>query len=352
MKSKHLFEAIILPLAALCTLTSCNQDKGYYNLSGFAQGGTWRVTLNVDSNVTKTPQELKEGIDSILLVIDNAVSGYNKSSMLSRFNAGDTVEVNNMFTDIYKRSYAFWEETEGAVDVAAGPLFNIWGFGFTKDSLPAPDKVRELIHRCGIDRLVGEMVLSKGKIHGSMLVKKGETEDLPSLNYNCVAQGYSSDVVADWLRRNGVTDMLVDVGGEIYVNGFNQSGKGWVLGIDRPEDGNQVAGEKIETIFETDGKEYGIVTSGNYRKFYVHDGHKYAHTIDPRTGYPVEHHLLSATIISPDATSADAYATYCMVIGFEAARDFINSREDLEGCLIYDDNGTMTTWTSQGIILR
>jgi thiamine biosynthesis lipoprotein len=173
----------------------------------------------------------------------------------------------------------------------------------------------------------------------------------PKLNYNAIAQGYSCDVVARYLYSLSVKDMMVDIG-EIFCDGLNPSGKPWTIGIDKPVDGNNTLGADLQGIFRIPSGAYGVVTSGNYRKYYIKDGKKYAHTIDPRTGYPVTHNLLSATILAPDATSADAYATYCMVVGLEDAMAFISSREDLEGCLVYDENGEFRTWTSSGFILE
>ena len=144
---------------------------------------------------------------------------------------------------------------------------------------------------------------------------------------------------------------MVDIG-EIFCDGVNPSGQPWTLGIDRPTDGNNEIGVDIQGIFRVPAGPHGVVTSGNYRKFYVKGGRKYAHTIDPLTGYPVDHNLLSATIVAPDAMMADAYATYCMVIGLEAAQEFIESDPDLEGCLIYDDNGVFASWTSSGFVLE
>ena len=176
-------------------------------------------------------------------------------------------------------------------------------------------------------------------------------EGIPTLNYNAIAQGYSSDLVAEYLYSIGVKDMMVDIG-EIFCDGVNPSGKPWTIGIDKPVDGNQELGSQIQGIFRSPAGPHGIVTSGNYRKFIIKDGRKYAHTIDPLTGYPVEHTLLSATIVAPDATMADAYATYCMVIGLEAAKVFLESRPDLEGCLIYDEDGSFRTWCSEGFVLE
>ena len=161
------------------------------------------------------------------------------------------------------------------------------------------------------------------------------------LNFNAIAQGYSCDLVASYLHSIGVKDMLVDIG-EIYCEGLNPEGKGWSIGIDTPEDGNDTPGAKLAGIWKSDGGAYGVVTSGNYRKYYIHDGKKYAHTIDPRTGRPVEHNLLSATVVAASATEADALATYFMVIGMEEARRFVEEHDGIEACLITSD----TSWRS------
>ena len=140
--------------------------------------------------------------------------------------------------------------------------------------------------------------------------------------------------------------------GEIYCAGRNPAGRDWSIGVDRPVDGNDAPGTDLDGVWLSGGRSCGIVTSGNYRKFYVRDGRKYAHTVDPRTGYPVDHSLLSATVVASTAAAADAYATYCMVLGFEEARAFIESRPDLEGYLIHDVDGTMVEWASPGFTLR
>ena len=246
---------------------------------------------------------------------------------------------------MYGKAYSYYEETGGALDVASGPLFNIWGFGFTRDSLPSGDVVAETLASCGMKRLRDS--IPEGLISGNdLLMAPGPR---PVLNFNAIAQGYSCDKVASYLHGMGVKDMLVDIG-EIYCEGVNPAGKPWKIGIDRPVDGNNSPGADLDGVWESGGKACGIVTSGNYRKFYVRDGRKYSHTIDPRTGWPVEHNLLSATIVAPNATDADAYATYCMVIGMEAAREFILSNAGrIEGYLIYsDENGEMQEWASSG----
>ena len=303
-------------------------------VTGYAQGGTYTVKLNLNGNkgtIKVRPEEIRDSIDTILKNIDNSLSGYNKNSLLSRFNAGESITPDSLFTDIFSHAVRIYNETDGVVDVAAGPLFDLWGFGFKSGDFPSDAKVREVMQACGMKRMLAE--------------NKGQ------LNYNAIAQGYSCDLVAGYLYSIGVKDMMVDIG-EIFCDGLNPSGQPWSLGIDKPTDGNNELGAQIQGIFRAPEGPHGIVTSGNYRKFYIKDGKKYSHSIDPRTGYPVTHNLLSATIVADDALTADAYATYCMVVGLEEAKLMIESREDLEGCLIYDQDGTFMTWCSTGFVLE
>jgi thiamine biosynthesis lipoprotein len=296
--------------------------------------------------------EIAAAIDSVLTLVDTTLSGYNKASILSRFNAGEAVIPNKLFSDIYTYSREIWEETDGCVDVAAGPLFDVWGFGFSTDSLPSDAKVRETLASCGMARLRPRIAPGEPLDSHALLSDSGALDQAPSrLNFNAIAQGYTCDLVADYLRSIGVKDMLVDIG-EIYCAGRNPAGRDWSIGVDRPVDGNDTPGADLDGVWLSAGRSCGIVTSGNYRKFYVRDGRKLAHTIDPRTGYPVDHSLLSATIVAPSAAAADAYATYCMVLGYEDARAFIESRSDLEGYLIRDVDGSMVEWASPGFTLR
>ena len=312
--SRMKFRYLIL-LTALFVI-SCSRDR-YIALNGYAQGGTYTVKLNM-KGVSASPAAIQMAIDSILTEVDNTLSGYNKSSLLSKYNAGQDVTLNQMFLDILTLSESLREETGGAFDVGAAPLFDIWGFGFTRDSLPDPLQIQEAIAQNG---------------------KK--------LNFNAIAQGYTCDLVAGYLRGLGVSDMLVDIG-EIYCQGLNPMRRNWTIGVDSPVDGNENPGEELQGLFQCTTEPQGIVTSGNYRKFYLKDGRKYAHTIDPRTGYPVDHNLLSATVKAPTAAAADAYATYCMVIGLEESIAFIQSRPDLDAYLVYDQGGEMQTWSSDG----
>ena len=360
MRSYRKYLRVILIILSMAA-ASCTPRDRYIQISGFAQGGTYTVKLNLngkDGMVRQSPEEIRDSIDAILQKIDNSLSGYNKNSLLSRFNSGNAIVPDSIFTDIYDHAIRIYEETGGIVDVASGPLFDLWGFGFRSGELPSDEEVRKTMEICGMGRLQTDMYASirpDGSLNGQDMLKEiGGIEEcpaLPVLNYNAIAQGYSCDLVAEYLYSIGVRDMMVDIG-EIFCDGLNPSGQSWSLGIDRPEDGNNEPGRQIQGIFRAPSGPHGIVTSGNYRKFYIRDGKKYAHTINPLTGYPVTHNLLSATIVAPDALTADAYATYCMAIGLEASRTLLEGNGELEGCLIYDDNGTFMTWCSEGFVLE
>lgn len=320
MKLFSIFSKIAI--LALLTLSCTPQDR-YITITGYAQGGTYAVKLNLNG-VNVKPEAIRDSVDSLLAAIDNSVSGYNKNSLLSRYNAGEQVVMDEIFSDLCSYGQKFHEETAGVVDVASAKIFDLWGFGFRSGEMPTDEMVADAMK---------------------------ERDSMKNLNFNAIAQGYSCDLVARYLYSIGVKDMMVDIG-EIFCDGMNPSGKPWSLGIDKPVDGNNELGAQIQGIFRAPAGPHGIVTSGNYRKFYIKDGRKYAHTIDPRTGYPVAHNLLSATIVADDAVTADAYATYCMVVGLEEAMDLIEKRTDLEGCLIYDEDGAFKTWCSTGFSLE
>ena len=371
----------LLVFALLLASVSCT-DRRYYQVGGYAQGGTYSIKYR---GARVSPRRVQALADSLLAEIDFTLSGYNKNSLLSKLNRGDSVVITPMFAQLYRLSYGMWQRSGGAFDPACGPLFDIWGFGFTSGQMPSDDLVRETLASCGTSRLIGpdavDSLCRAGlAVTGFDLLKPlpcpvGENRARPVLNFNAIAQGFSCDLVFEMLRGLGATDMLVDIG-EIRCSGLNPSGKGWSIGIDNPVDGNDRPGQDIRQVWTSDGGDYGVVTSGNYRKFYVRDGRKYSHTIDPRTGYPVQHDLLSATVIVPGTTGhspavgsssghpanspatastsgssehtfaaaeADALATIFMVIGFDDSRAWLASHPSLRAFLITSD----TLWASE-----
>ena len=345
MKQKFI---IVLTSILVLSSASCAQKNEYVSFSGYAQGGMYSVTINL-KGVDVPLYDITARVDDILIAIDNSLSGYNRGSLVSRFNAGEIIRPDSLFLDMYHHAVAFYDMTSGVVDAASAPLFDLWGFGFKTSEMPGDDLVLKTLENCGMERLKKDMnalVHEDGTLIAEDLLIES-TGVLPQLNYNAIAQGYSCDLVAAYLYSIGVKDMMVNIG-EIFCDGKNPDGKPWRLGIDSPIDGNNELGASLQAIFDVPDGPRGVVTSGNYRKFYLKDGKKYAHTIDPRTGYPVSHNLLSATIIADDAMTADAYATYCMAIGLEESKKLLESSESMEGCLIYDQDGQFHVWTSDG----
>ena len=345
----------ILPIiACLCMLAGCSTPDRYIQISGYAQGGRYTVKLNL-KGVSVAPETIRDSVEALLVRIDTSLSGYNQASLLSRFNAGETIRPNALFTDMYREAYRWYERSGGVLDFAAGPLYDAWGFGFREGSFPSEADVAVLRAESGMARLLPEMPVSAdGTLNPAALLKAPGT--LPRLNYNAIAQGYSCDLLARYLYSIGVKDMLVDIG-EIWCDGVNPAGKPWSVGVDRPfdrpVDGTDQEGVDLDGIWSSGGNPSGLVTSGNYRKYYIRDGRKVAHTIDPRTGYPVEHNLLSATVFSSEsAAAADAVATWCMVVGEDAAKALVLADPMLEAYLISstEDEG-MSEWASPGFRL-
>ena len=344
-----------LLLAVLLLMAACTPKDRYIQITGQAQGGTYSVKLNI-KGVAVSPETIRDSVQALLVQIDTTLSGYNKASLLSRFNAGEAIRPNRLFLDTYELAYDWYERSGGMLDCAAGPLVDAWGFGFREGKLPSDEAVKEILASCGMGRLRRNLPVREDGTLVPADVLKEEGGALPRLNFNAIAQGYTADIVAAYLYSIGVKDMLVDIG-EIWCDGLNPDGKPWVVGVDRPfdrpADVPDTPGEELEGVWTGDGSPVGIVTSGNYRKYYIKDGKKYAHSINPVSGYPAEHNLLSATILSPESSAAaDAVATWCMVVGLDAARELILSDDSLEGYLIYSaEDGSMAEWASPGFRL-
>ena len=321
----------ILALLFALVLSACGPEDRFIQVTGHAQGGVYTVKVNL-KGVSVPPEEIRDSVDAILTRVDTTLSGYNKGSLLSRFNAGETIRPNGLFLEMYRVGYGWYERSGGVLDFAAGPLFDAWGFGFKSGEMPTDEAVSAIKASCGMGLLQPSMTPRADGTLSVRDVRRDGTDAPVVLNYNAIAQGYTCDLVAAYLYSIGVKDMLVDIG-EIW----------WT---------DQV-GAELDGVWSSSLAPAGIVTSGNYRKFYVRDGRKYAHSIDPRSGYPVDHNLLSATVVSPDgAADADALATWCMVVGLDAARELILGLDGVEGYLIYTaEDGAMTEWASPGFTL-
>ena len=239
------------------------------------------------------------------------------------------------FKDILCDSYKVYLESNGYFDVSAAPLFDIWGFGF---------KNKEDITQHKLDSILTFVGLNKIKIENNRIIKQ---DPRINLNFNAIAQGYTCDYIGGQLMAMGIKNFLVEVGGEVLCKGVNANGELWRVGIDKPIDGNFLPGQSVEAIITLSNK--GLVTSGNYRKYYIENGEKYSHTLDPKTGYPVKHNLLSVTVLAETSALADAYATYFMVIGLDEAKKIIENNPDIEALFVYGDNDEMFVYSTPGI---
>lgn len=308
----------------------CTKGMEYKTIDGFAQGTTFHIAYSPD-----IPDSLENFVNEILNRIDTSLSVYNDSSIISKLNRGESVEMDSLFINVFNRSKEIYEISNGAFDISGAPLFDAWGFGF---------KNRIHVTQRDIDSILTFVGMDKVKIENGVLVKRDKRL---SLNANAIAQGYSSDVIAGEFDKLGIKNYLIEVGGEIYCKGVNSKGKNWTIGIDKPIDGNMIKGENLQDILSLTGK--GLATSGNYRKFYEEGGEKYSHTIDPKTGYPVKHSLLSATVIADDAMTADALATFFMVVGLDKTKEFLGKNTDIDAYLVYADGEKFKVYKTKGV---
>lgn len=320
----------------LVILPSCRSvNKIESKITGLTQGTTYSVIWYHGRG--ESVEKVRNGIEELLMAIDNSLSTYNPGSVISRVNSNEEVVLDTMFINVFKRSYEIWALTGGAFDITAAPLINAWGFG--------PDATRRFNESIK-DRLMELVGMDKIKIVDGMVVK---SDPDMCLDVNAIAQGYTVDLLSYYLSSRGFDCYLVEVGGEVRTRGTKAGSEPWIIGLDKPADGNFTPGLYRQADIKLVDK--ALATSGNYRKFYIEDGIKYSHTIDPKTGYPVKHKLLSATVIADDCTTADALATACMVVGLEKAREMILDIGGLDAYLVYsDEEGEFKTWFTDGMI--
>lgn len=325
-------------LGALLLGTACTpKAKTYATVDGFAQGSTYHIVYNDPQG-----RDLRTNIEELLEDIDNSMSLYNPSSLLTRLNENDTAAVpDKWLTECLEISRQISEDTDDAFDVTLRPLIAAYRIG-TEDT-------PRLLSQREIDSIRVFTGYKKVRIENGRLVKD---DPRVALDFNAIAQGYSSDLMGAMFDSLGIKDYMVEIGGEILCKGKNAEGKEWRVGIDRPVEGNMVPGEDLQTILTL--TDCGLVTSGNYRKFgFDENGNKVTHTIDPHTLKPAMHNLLSATILAPTSALADGYATVCMVLGLEKSKKLLERHPEMEGYLVYSrPDGSMGVYTTPNIRKR
>lgn len=318
MKKWHYPFLAFLIIGTILILSKSKQTANpeYRSAQGLVFGTRYNITYLYND-------DLKPDIEKTLARVDNALSMFNPESTISRVNNYEVVLVSDpLFLKVFHRAMEISEWTNGAFDITVAPAVNAWGFGF---------KHAENIKQSTIDSLME--ITGYWKIHelNGMIEK-----DDPRIMLDCsaIAKGFGSDMVADMLRSKGIDDFMVEIGGEIVVSGHNPKGKLWNIGISKPVDDSLSVNNELQTVIPV--TDIAIATSGNYRNFYVKDGRKYAHTIDPHTCMPVSHSLLSATVFASDCATADALATSMMVMGLDSAQALCARHPEIRAYFIYE----------------
>lgn len=328
MKRKNIIKLTFLTVLVVASITIIWQQHNtpYQHDTGFIFGTTYSITYQYD-------KDLQKEIEAEMKEVDCALSPFNRQSIITAINNNKPAKLNNKFTTVFTLAEEISKETNGAFDITVAPLVNEWGFGFKKGTAPTKQVIDSLRKIVGYQKVA----LNDGKI-----VKQD-----PRVTLDCsgIAKGYGSDCVANLLRRHGIDNFMVEIGGEVVTSGINPDRVPWRIGVTKPVDDLTQQDGELQTVLNVTDK--AMATSGNYRNFYYKGGKKYAHTIDPKTGYPVQHSILSSTVVADNCATADAYATAFMVLGLEKAKDILKKHPELMVYFIYsDDNGKNAVWFS------
>ena len=332
MKNKKLlWQLPILTLLVVGTILIIRQQHSmpYRKTSDFIFGTTYHVTYQCDSDLTQS-------IKAELLKVDASLSPFNKESVITAVNENKDVQLDDMFKDVFNLAMDISKDTDGAFDITVAPLVNAWGFGFKNGFQPSSHQVDSLLQLIGYEKV-------------SMVDGKVTKQD-PRIMLDCsaIAKGYGTDRVARLLRSRGIQNYMVEIGGEVVTSGVNPERVPWKIGVTKPVDDSLNVGHELQTVLNVTNK--AMATSGNYRNFYFKGGKKFAHTVDPKTGYPVQHSLLSATVLAKSCAVADAYATSFMVMGFDKARQVLDRHPELMAYFIYSNQkGDMDVWYSPSL---
>ena len=312
-KKKLMWQLPFLTLLVVGSILIIRQQSAmpYQHDQGFIFGTVYNVTYQCEEN-------LKQEIEAELRKVDGEFSMFTDTSTVARLNRGEKVEESAMYREVYDLAQAVSRETDGAFDITVAPLVNAWGFGFKHEQMPTRRQVDSLL-----------------KIRNQY-------------DFSAIAKGYGSDVVARLLRSRDVKNFMVEIGGEVVTQGISEKRLPWKIGVTKPTDDSLSVGGELQTVLNVTN--ISMATSGNYRNFYYKGGKKYAHTIDPRTGYPVQHSLLSATVLAKNCAVADAYATSFMVMGVEQAKTVLERHPELMAYFIYaKPDGTNGVWFSPSL---
>ena len=323
MKKWHYPFLAFLIIGTIIILSQSKPAKPEFRKAqGLVFGTSYNITYFYNA-------DLQPDIEHTLALVDSALSMFNPESTISAVNRSESIQVaDTMFLKVFRRAMEISRMTDGAFDITVAPAVNAWGFGF---------KHAENVSQATVDSL--KEITGYWKIHEQNGLI---TKDDPRIMLDCsaIAKGFGSDMVAQMLSSKGISDYMVEIGGEIVLSGHNPKGKDWNIGISKPVDDSLSMNNELQTVIPI--TDIAMATSGNYRNFYVKDGRKYAHTIDPHTCMPVSHSLLSATVFAADCATADALATSMMVMGLDSARALCDRHPEFRAYFIYTDSAGNT----------
>lgn len=330
-KKKLIWQVPFLTLLIVGTIIIVRRQSSvpYQHNEGLIFGTVYHITYQADS-------DLERGIKQRLEEVDRSLSMFNKQSVISKVNANVPVDVDDNFKYVFNLAERISKETDGAFDITVAPLVNLWGFGFKSGATPT---------QAAIDSARALTGYKKVRLNGRRVVK-----ETPKTMLDCsaIAKGYGSDVVARYLESQGVTNYMVEIGGEVVTKGNSPKRLPWKIGVTKPVDDSTGVEGELQTVLNVTNM--AMATSGNYRNFYYKGGRKYAHTIDPKSGMPVQHSLLSSTVLAPNCATADAYATSFMVMGIDKAKAVLKRHPELLAYFIYSDSsGRLRVWYSDSM---
>ncbi|WP_404830255.1 FAD:protein FMN transferase [Segatella bryantii] len=318
--------ALLVLTAIIIVIVRQQKTIPFQHNTGFIFGTIYNITYQSDD-------DLQTEIEGELKKVDESLSTFNKTSTISKINQGKDVKVDDMFAEVFTLGENIAKETDGAFDMTVAPMVNIWGFGFKTGKEPSKAVVDSLRNIVGYQKI---------KMEKKHIIKQNPNT---MLDCSAIAKGFGSDVVAKFLRQKGIKNFMIEIGGEIVTYGLNEKRVPWKIGVTKPVDDSLNNQQEIQTILNVTNK--AMATSGNYRKYYYKNGKKYAHTIDPKTGYPVQHNILSSTVFADNCATADAYATAFMVTGLDGAKKILAKHPELMAYFIYaDQNGKNAVWYS------
>ncbi|MBQ1646329.1 MAG: FAD:protein FMN transferase [Prevotella sp.] len=329
MKKKSLtwqLPFLILLIVGTVLIIRQQHNMPYQNNKGFIFGTTYNITYQHDKDLGK---EILVALNQV----DASLSPFNEKSIITKINNNESVKPDKMFVEVFELAKQISTETHGAFDITVAPMVNAWGFGFKSGTSPTKEVIDSIKEIVGFDKI---------SLKNNKIIKQ---DPRTTLDCSAIAKGYGCDIVARLFRNKDIKNFMIEIGGEVVTSGISEKRIPWKIGVTKPTDDSLSTNQELQTILNI--TDMAMATSGNYRNFYYKNGKKYAHTIDPKTGYPVQHNILSATVLASDCATADAYATSFMVLGLDGAMKILEQHPELMAYFIYSDQkGHNAVWYS------